>query len=139
MVRAQDGRIPGQVVKAVHDDGHNDVKHDKAAQENEGDKVEVRHVGTARLFGLHPSTGRRVDLVGQLVAGPAADAGHHDIGPGLAGGAAEEHHESLANVPEVVVPLDGRVRVQRDVAKHLHADNGVNKEEHDHQHHQTQI
>ncbi len=31
----------------------------------------------------------------------------------------EEHHEGLADVPEVVVPFDGRVGVERDVAKHL--------------------
>ena len=47
----------------------------------------------------------------------------------------EEHHESLSHVAEVVVPLDGRFRVQGDVAEELHAHDGVDEEQHDHQHH----
>jgi hypothetical protein len=38
-------------------------------------------------------------------------------------------------VSKVVVPLDGRVRVQSDVAEQLHPDDGVDEEEHQHQHH----
>jgi hypothetical protein len=44
----------------------------------------------------------------------------------------KEHHEGLADMPEVVVPLDGRVGVERDVAKHLHADDRVDEEQHHH-------
>ena len=36
---------------------------------------------------------------------------------------------------EVVVSLDGGVGVERDVAEHLHADDGVDEEQHHHQHH----
>ena len=41
MVGAQDGGVPGQVVEVVHDDGHEQVEHDEAAEEDEGDEVDV--------------------------------------------------------------------------------------------------
>ncbi len=47
VVRAQDGGVPREVVKVVHDDGHEQVEHDEGAQEDEGDEVHVRHVGPA--------------------------------------------------------------------------------------------
>ena len=36
---------------------------------------------------------------------------------------------------EVVVPLNGRVRVERDVPEELHSHDGVDEEQHHHQHH----
>ena len=47
----------------------------------------------------------------------------------------EKHHESLSDVPEVVVSLDRGVWIERNVAKHLHAHDGVDEEQHHHQHH----
>ena len=47
----------------------------------------------------------------------------------------KEHHESLSNVSEVVVPFDGRLGVERDVAEELHPHDRVDEEQHHHQHH----
>ena len=47
----------------------------------------------------------------------------------------EEHEVGLEDVPEVVVPVDGSVRVEGNVAEHLHSDDGIDEEEHHHQHH----
>jgi hypothetical protein len=44
VVGAEDGGIPRQVVKVVHDHGHEQVQHDEAAEEDEGDKVDVGHI-----------------------------------------------------------------------------------------------
>jgi hypothetical protein len=47
----------------------------------------------------------------------------------------KKHEISLEDVPEVVMPVDGRGGVESDVAKHLHANDGVDEEQHHHQHH----
>lgn len=135
VVRAQDGGVARQVVEAIHDDGHHDVQHDEAAQEDKGHEIEVGHVGSAGLVRIHGKASGSVDLVRPLVTMAATDAGHHDVGPGLSRRASEEHHEGLRYGAEVVVPLDGCVRVEVDVAEELHADDGVDEEEHDHEHH----
>ncbi len=49
VVGAKDGGVTGQVVKVVHDHGHEQVQHDEAAEEDEGDKVDVGHIWPARL------------------------------------------------------------------------------------------
>ena len=41
----------------------------------------------------------------------------------------------LHDIAKVVVPFDGRVGIQNDVSKQLHPDDGVDEEQHDHQHH----
>ena len=46
----------------------------------------------------------------------------------------EEQHEGLEDMSEVVVPLDGRVGDQREAAEELHPDDGVDEEQHPHQH-----
>ena len=38
---AQDGRVSGQVVEVVHDDGNEQVEHDEWTQEDEGHEVDV--------------------------------------------------------------------------------------------------
>ena len=83
MVGAQDGRVSSEVVEAVHDDGDDDVQHDEGAEEDEGHKVEIGHVGATRLVRLHSVSCRLVDLVSPLVTLPAGDARHHDVRPGL--------------------------------------------------------
>ena len=87
MVGAEDGAVAREVVEAVHDDGDDNVQHDERAEENEADKVEVGHVGSALLVGVHHVAGRLVVLVGLEVADAARDAGHHDVGPCFSGGA----------------------------------------------------
>ncbi len=49
VMRSEDGGVPCQVIEVVHDDGHEQIEHDEAAEEDEGDKVDVRHVRAARL------------------------------------------------------------------------------------------
>ena len=56
VVGAQDRGVPGEVVKVVHDDGHKQVEHDETAEEDEGDKVDVGHVGAARLLRVQQLT-----------------------------------------------------------------------------------
>ena len=41
---------PGEVVKVVHDDSHEEVQHEEAAEEDEGDKVSIGEVRTAGLL-----------------------------------------------------------------------------------------
>ena len=45
----------------------------------------------------------------------------------------EEKHDRLEEVAEVVVALEGGARVQLDVAEELHADDGVDEEQHEHE------
>ena len=45
----------------------------------------------------------------------------------------EEEHEGLEEVAEVVVALEGGARVELDVAEELHADDGVDEEQHEHE------
>ena len=58
--------------------------HQKGAEEDEGDEVEVGEVAPT-LSGI-----------GELVAGPAAEAGQHDLVPGLPSGAPEKRAEREA-------------------------------------------
>ena len=47
--------IPGKVVEVVHDNSHEEIQHDEGTEEDEGDKVEVGHVGAtvlARIYQL---------------------------------------------------------------------------------------
>ena len=47
----------------------------------------------------------------------------------------EQHQVGLKNIPKIVVPVYGSSRIIGYVSKHLHPDDGVDKEEHHHQHH----
>ena len=132
---AKDGRVAREIVEAVHDDSDDNVEHNEAAEEDERDEVKVSDVGAASLVGVDLKAGGLVDLMGAFITGSARDAGHHDIRPSFPGGASEQHHESLEDGPEVVVAFNGSVGVQVDVAEELHPDDGVDEEQHDHQHH----
>ena len=135
MVRAQDGTVSGEVIEAVHDDGHHDVEHDEAAEEDERHKVDVGHRRPTRFVFVDHLARRSVVFVCPRVAGSLCHAGHHDFRPGLARGAPEQHQEGGEDGSEVVVSLDGGVGVQGDVAEHLHAHDGVDEEQHHHEHH----
>ena len=50
VVGAKDGRVAGQVVKAVCDYGNHNVQHDEGAEEDEGDEVEIGDGAAAQLF-----------------------------------------------------------------------------------------
>lgn len=58
--------------------------HQKGAEEDEGDKVEVGEVAPT------------LSSIGERVAGPAAEAGQHDLVPGLPSGAPEKRAEHEA-------------------------------------------
>ena len=60
VVGAEDGGVPGQVVEVVHDDGHEQVEHQEAAEEDEGDEEGVGEVGAAGFA-------RVQDLLGDVV------------------------------------------------------------------------
>ena len=45
--------IPGKVVEVVHDNSHEEIQHDEGTEEDEGDKVEVGHVGATVLAGIY--------------------------------------------------------------------------------------
>ena len=44
VVEPQDGPVPRQVVKVVHDDRHKEVEHEEGADDEEADKVGVGKV-----------------------------------------------------------------------------------------------
>ncbi len=58
----------------------------------------------------------------------------HDVRPSLSRGAPEQEHQRLPDVSEVVVALYGGLRVQGHGAKQLHPHDGVDEEQHAHQH-----
>ena len=138
MVGTKDGGISGEVVKAVSDDGHNNVQHNERTQEDEGDEIDVGHWRAAPLLRVRHvelSVLGVVPLVSVRVAGSPVHCGHHDVGPSLASCASEEHDLGLENVPEVVVPINLCFRIIGDIAEHLHPNDGIYEEEHHHQHH----
>lgn len=47
MMSAQNGRVTCQVVEIVHDDGHEQVEHEKRAEKDEANEVSVGKVQTA--------------------------------------------------------------------------------------------
>jgi hypothetical protein len=50
MMEAQDGPVPCQVVKVVHDDGHKEVENEEGADDEEADEVGVGKVGAAAAW-----------------------------------------------------------------------------------------
>ena len=79
----EDGAVPGQVIKVVHDDGHEQVQHEEAAEEDEGDEEEVGDVAAASLARLEELPGGAVLLDGSGVTFLSGTACQHDVGPGL--------------------------------------------------------
>ena len=47
MVGSEDGPVPGQVVKVVHDDGNKQVEDEEGADDEERDEVDVGKVSSA--------------------------------------------------------------------------------------------
>ena len=80
----QNGAVPGQVIKVVHDDGHKEIEHEEGAEEDECDEVGVGEGGTAH-FGL-VLAGRLVEGEGPGVARTTLLTGKHDARPRLTRG-----------------------------------------------------
>jgi hypothetical protein len=94
---AQDGRVPREVVKVVHDDGDKQVEHEKGAEKDEGNKVEVGDDGAALLLGVeHPTVGGVVLVSGGVALG-AGLAGKHNVRPSLSRGATAKHLQMFMN------------------------------------------
>ena len=96
VVGAEDGGVPGQVVEVVHDDGHEQVDHDEAAEENEGDEVEVGGVAATGLLRVEKFPCCLIPAVALLVTGPTSLAGQHDVRPGLSSGTSSKTQFSNA-------------------------------------------
>lgn len=64
MVGPQNGWVSSQVIKVVHDDGHEEVEHDERAQEDEGDKVDVGQGGATVLAWVEQPTWSVQERVG---------------------------------------------------------------------------
>ncbi len=56
----QNGRVSGQVVEVVHDDGDEQVEHDEWTQEDEGHKVDVGQGRAAVLAGVEEFAWKKV-------------------------------------------------------------------------------
>ena len=86
----QDGPVAGEVVKVVHDHGHEQVEDEEAADDEEGDEVEVGKVGaTASALGVQ-IVRLWVALRLWLVC-----AVQHDFLPALPSGRTKEDQQSL--------------------------------------------
>ena len=44
--------VSGEIIKIIHDDSHKQVEHEKAAEEDKGDKEEVSDVAATHLVRL---------------------------------------------------------------------------------------
>ena len=83
MVGTQDRTVSGEVIKVVHDDGHEQVEHEEAAEEDEGDKEEVGDVAAAGLARFQELPSGAVLLDGPGITFLPGSACQHDVGPGL--------------------------------------------------------
>ena len=96
VVGAKDGGVPREVVKVVHDDSHEEIEHEEAAQEDKGDEEEVGDVAAAHLARLQQLARGLVPLDGPRVTDLARPAGQHDVGPRLPSGTSR-HNQSHVN------------------------------------------
>lgn len=81
MMRAQNRRVPRQVIEVVHNDGDKEIQHEERAKEDERHEVNVGDVGAATL---------RLRFLGLRIAVLALYAGQHDVRPGLTRGTPEK-------------------------------------------------
>ena len=85
VVGAKDGGVPREVVKVVHDDSHEEIEHEEAAQEDKGDEEEVGDVAAAHLARLQELARGLVPLDRPRVTNLSRPARQHDVGPRLPG------------------------------------------------------
>ena len=77
MMSSQNGPVSGEVVKVVHDDGHEQVEDEEGGHDKEGDKVGIGHDGSTTFWIASFITARiTLDVI-------RLDAGHHDLLPHL--------------------------------------------------------
>ena len=50
-MRTQDGPVPSEIVKVVHDDGHKQVEDQEGAEDEETDEVDIGEVGATASWG----------------------------------------------------------------------------------------
>ena len=67
-MRAEDGGIASQVVKVVHDDGHEEIEHDERTEKDERDEIEVGEIRAAVLVRVQEFSRRLVVLEGHFIA-----------------------------------------------------------------------
>ena len=48
--------LPGKIIKIIHDDSHEQVQHEKAAEKDKADKEDEGHVGAAGLTRIQQFT-----------------------------------------------------------------------------------
>jgi len=51
MMRSEDGPIPGEIIKIVHDDSNEKVENQEGTNDKEGDEVDVGKVGSTKSYG----------------------------------------------------------------------------------------
>ena len=89
VVGSEDGGVSGQIVEVVHNDSYEEIEHEEAAEEDEGDEEEVCDVTAAHLARLEELARGLVPLDGAGVADLARPACQHDVWPRLSRGASE--------------------------------------------------
>ena len=80
---SQDGGVSGEVVEVVHDDSHEQVEHQEAAEEDKGDKEEVGDVAAAHLVWLQQLPRGGVPLDSSGITDLPCSTSQHDVRPGL--------------------------------------------------------
>ena len=83
VMRAKNGRVTCEVVKIIHDDGHEQVQHDERAEEDERYEVDIRHVWSTSLFWIQKSSSSFVPLIGIDIAWPTWQPIQHNVRPGF--------------------------------------------------------
>lgn len=113
------------------------LNYQKRGQKYETTKIGVGKIETAffRIRHLILSPKSRVGQHGVLVllfrlALHSGQTRAHYLLPILARRTAKQQHERLRKHLKVVVAIDGTLRVELDVAEHLHTDDGVDEKEH---------
>lgn len=120
MMRTENGPVACQIIEIIHDDGHKQVDDEKRAKDVEGDEErngEIIATCNAVIVGLGIALGLR-----------SADAGEHYLLPRFTCRRAKENKNGLEKCLEMVVAMDLGVGIEGDLAEHLHADDGINKE-----------
>ena len=83
MVAPKNRTVSCQVIEIVHNNGHKQVDHDEATEEDETDKVKVGCVAATTLVRIEQFSGGGVASIRLFITGSSAFACQHDVRPGL--------------------------------------------------------
>ena len=83
---SQDWTVSGEIVEVVHNDSNKQVDHDKAAKEDETNKVEISGVAATTLVRVEQFSRCFVSGVGLFITRSAALTRQHNVRPGLTSG-----------------------------------------------------